>query len=132
MLQDKDGNRLFRTVIVRIVFPDAIFPPRTMVQHAGPRQGFSPDGIDDILMAVATRLDELYPWWEFRAVELRPEGRTAKYVFTFAGYRTAKPAEAPVPEFTQPQIAATLEPGAEKSLTPTEVGNTLAAPLSQE
>lgn len=87
MMKDKAGNRLFRKVTVKIVYPDAIFPTKTFVQHAGPKQGFNPDGIDDILMQTATRLDELYPWWEFKYVELAPQGRTARFVFTFAGYR---------------------------------------------
>lgn len=156
MLRDNEGNRLFRKVIVRIVFPDAIFPPKNFVQHAGPHQGFNPNGIDEILMNIADRLDQLYPWWEFRVVELAPEGRTAKYVFTFAGYRSGigKPVNAAAGQamadavrltdetiiqnhvdstFTQPQSAITLEPETEGSLTPTEiVGNTLAIPLSQE
>jgi len=91
MLRDKEGNRLFRKVTVKVIFPEAIFPPKTFVQHAGPRQGFGPDGIDDILMSVADKLEELYPFWEFKPLELTPEGRTARYVLTFAGYRATKP-----------------------------------------
>lgn len=135
MLKDAAGNRLFRKVVVRIIFPDAIFPPRVIAQHAGPHQGFGPDGIDNILMSVADKLDELYPWWEFRVVELAPEGRTAKYVFTFAGYRSVKPAAAPVPEFTQEPTTAestTLGPGPTELSTPAEAGNSVAAPLVQE
>ena len=123
MLRDKEGERLFRKVIVKVLFPEAIFPPKTFVQHAGPRQGFNPDGIDAILMSIADQLDTLYPWWQFRVIELAPEGRTMKYVFKFAGYRSTK--------IQPPTEAASLEPGAAAE-PPTEVGNALAIPLSQE
>ena len=102
MLRDKQGNKLFRKLLIKVVFPDKIFPDKTFMQHAGPHQGFGPSGVDEMLMQVADQLDTLYPWWDFKVVELKPEGRTAKYVFTFAGYRSVKPAAAPVPEFTQP------------------------------
>ena len=128
MLQDKDGNRLFRKVIVKIIFPDEIFPPKIITQRAGPHQGFGPSGIDDILMKIADNLDEKFPWWDFKVVALAPEGRTAKYVLTFAGYRSTK---------INPNAESnTLEPGTTKSITPTEakseVGNSLVVPLSQE
>lgn len=96
MLRDLKGNRLFRKVEVRIVFPDEIFPVKKMTQHAGPHQGFGAEGIDDLLMRTVDQLDTLYPWWEFKMVELAPVGRTARYVFTFAGYRAGQPVVAPV------------------------------------
>ena len=126
MLKDAKGHRLYRKVQIKVVFPDNIFPPKTFVQHAGPHQGFGTNGVDDMLMQVADKLDTLYPWWEFRAIELKPEGRTAKYVFTFAGYRSVKPADAPIQEFTPPtQEGSTLDPEAAESNAPTEVGNSL-------
>ena len=88
MLKDKAGNRLFRKVTIKIVYPDNLFPEKTYSHHAGPHQGFGPDGVDDLLMQTATRLDELYPWWEFRVVELTSVGRTARFVFTYAGPRS--------------------------------------------
>ena len=87
MLRDKEGNRLFRKMTVKVIFPDNIFPERTYVQHAGPHQGFGPEGVDAMLNDVADKLDELYPWWNFKPVELSPVGRTARFVFTFAGTR---------------------------------------------
>jgi len=95
VLRDKDGNRLFRKVTVRVIFPEAIFPPKTFIQHAAARQGFGPEGIDAMLMSIADQLETLYPFWDFRAQELAPEGRTARYVLTFAGYRAAP--SAPIP-----------------------------------
>lgn len=92
MLRDKAGNKLFRTVKVKVIFPDAIFPDKTFVQHAGPRQGFGPGGIDDILMQVADQLETLYPFWEFKAQEMLPAHRTARWLLTFAGYRATSPA----------------------------------------
>src|ERR1700681_4808274 len=92
MLRDKEGNRLFRKVKVKVVFPDAIFPDRNFINHAGPRQGFGPDDIDDILMQIADQLDTLYPFWEFKVHEMLPEHRTARYLMTFAGYRPISPA----------------------------------------
>ena len=128
MFRDKEGNRLFRKISVRVLFPDNIFPPRVISQHAGPHQGFGPAGIDDILMKIADQLDTLYPWWEFSPVELKPEGRTARYVFVFAGYRSTK--------INPIEDSTTLGPGTAERNTPievkSEVGNTPAVPLSQE
>lgn len=87
MLTDAKGNRIYRRIDIKIVFPDKILPDRKMSQRAEPHKGISPDGIDDLLMQTADQLDTLYPWWQFRVVELAPVGRTAKYVFTFAGNR---------------------------------------------
>lgn len=101
MLRDSKGNRLFRRVDIRIVFPDGIFPDKKLSQHAEPHKGFGPDGIDDLLMQTADQLDTLYPWWQFRFVELAPVGRTASYVFTFAGYRPSAFPEAKPEDFTQ-------------------------------
>jgi hypothetical protein len=129
MLRDKDGNRLFRTVKVKVVYPDKIFPDKTLVQHAGPHQGFGPNGIDDILMKLADQLDTLYPFWDFKAVELTPEGRTARYVFTFAGYRAVKVSAI---QDNPKEESTTLEPGVDGSSTPTEVGTPLAIPTPQE
>jgi hypothetical protein len=86
MLRDNAGNRLFRVVDIKIYFPDKIFPTRHLVNHAPPHKGYSGDNIDDMLMQVADRLNVLYPWWSFRMVELKPEGRRAYYAFNFAGY----------------------------------------------
>jgi hypothetical protein len=139
MLRDKEGNRLFRKVQVTAIFPDRIFLDKRFIQHAGPHQGFGPAGVHDILIRLVDHLETLYPFWEFRAVELTPEGRTARYVFTFAGY-TAPP---PSPEVViareneflrEPSNAEsiTLEPGVEGSITPTDVGIPLAVPTPQE
>ena len=38
-------------------------------------------------MDTTDKLDSLYPFWDFKLSELKPEGRTARYAFTFAGYR---------------------------------------------
>jgi hypothetical protein len=91
MLRDKQGNRLFRKMIVKVIFPDGIFPDRTYVQHAGPRQGFGPDGIDGMLENIAEQLDTLYPFWDFKPMEMAPEGRTIRFLFKFAGYRGPTP-----------------------------------------
>lgn len=90
MLKDAKGNRLYRTVKVRVVFPDNIFPEKIFSQHAGPHQGFGPDNIDTILESIADDLDTKFPWWEFTYIELAPEGRTARFTFKFAGYRATK------------------------------------------
>lgn len=87
MLRDKFGNKLFRAVKVKVIFPDRIFPDKIFVQHAGPRQGFGSDGIDEILMNIADQLDTLYPFWQFQMQEMTPEHRTARYLMTFVGYR---------------------------------------------
>jgi hypothetical protein len=146
MLRDKTGNRLFRTVKVRIIFPDAIFLPKTFVQHAGPHQGFGPNGIDEILMGIADQLETLYPFWDFKVSELAPEGRTARYVLTFAGYRATGNRIDPMREcstplqdlaaeifkHTPPTESSILTPGVVASspteIQPTESREVVAAP----
>ena len=118
MLRDKDGNRLFRRIEVKVIFPDKIFPERTYVQKAGPHQGFGPEGVDAMLNDVADKLDTLYPWWDFKPVELSPVGRTTRFVFTFAGTR-----EIPAP--TQPTDE-------DKALEPEMAGEILMPSLFQE
>lgn len=118
MLRDKTGNRLFRRVDIKIVFPDNIFPDKKLSQRAGPHQGFSPDGIDEILMNTADQLDTLYPWWDFKPIELASTGRTASFVFTFVGYRAAI-TQAPTKE-----ESSTLEPGVTVGTAPAEAGDT--------
>jgi hypothetical protein len=87
-LRDPKGNRLYRKVEIKIYFPENIFPMRRLVQHAEPHKGFGPEGIDDLLLQTADRLEELYPWWEFKYIPVVSTSRTATFVFTFAGYRT--------------------------------------------
>jgi hypothetical protein len=89
MAHDKAGNRIFRKVQVRVIFPDDIFPPKLFTQRAGPKQGFGDSGRAAMLDQIADQLDTLYPYWEFNLTELAPIGSTAKYVMTFAGYRRA-------------------------------------------
>jgi hypothetical protein len=91
MPHDKAGNRLFKKVQVKVIFPDAIFPPKLFVQRAGPKQGFGPSGIDEMLMKIADELETLHPYWDFRVIELYPFGSMARYVMSFAGYRNAVP-----------------------------------------
>lgn len=109
MLKDFAGNRLFRKMTVKVVFPDKIFPDRTYVQHAGPKQGFGPDGVQAMLDQIAEQLDTLYPWWDFTPVELKPVGRTTRFIIKFAGHRAVPPAS------TQPIAdSITLEPETEE------------------
>lgn len=100
MLQDKAGNRLFRKVTVKVIFPNKIFPPKTFISRAEPKKGISADGVSDILMQIADRLEQLYPFWEFRSIELTPVGRAARYVFDFAKYRAPAPAQVEMTDFT--------------------------------
>jgi hypothetical protein len=107
MLRDKSGNKLFRTMKVKVIFPEEIFPDKTFVQHAGPKQGFGPEGVDAFLMSITDQLDTLYPYWEFRAQEMLPEHRTARYLITFAGPRavipTNQPQDNPIADSTTPE-----------------------------
>jgi hypothetical protein len=103
MLRDKAGNKLFRAVKVRVIFPDNIFPDRNYTQHAGPKQGFGPDGIDQMLGQIADQLDTLYPFWEFQLQEMTPEHRTARYLMTFAGYRAVPAPTQPIADSTTPE-----------------------------
>lgn len=101
MLRDKTGNKLFRHVRVNIVYPKDTLPSETFTHRAGPRQGYSPGNIDDILLQTAGKLEELYPYWDFKLNELTPEGRTARYTLTVCGYRPVKPAAPKVEQCAQ-------------------------------
>jgi hypothetical protein len=131
MLRDKAGNKLFRKMKVKVLFPDDIFPPKIFLQHAGPKQGFGPDGIDQMLMNIADHLEQLYPFWEFKAQELSPEGRTARYSISFAGYRATPAAKIPPDEESN-----TITPEKPEDITEAAikaaVGNSLQELASQE
>jgi len=102
MLKDIHGDRLFRKVKVRVHFNDQIFPERNMIQHTPARQGFNEDGILAMLEGVTNQLDTLYPFWEFKLQELAPEGRTARFLIDFAGYRAVPAPNKPTTESTTP------------------------------
>ena len=95
MRTDKAGNKLYRKMTVKIIFPDGIFPDRNYLQHAGPKQGFGPEGVDQMLNQIADELDSLYPWWNFKPVELSPIGSTIRFAFIFAGNNPNYVAPAP-------------------------------------
>lgn len=109
MLTDKEGQKLFRRVEIKVIFPEKIFPPRTFRSKAGPHQGFNADGIADIQMQVADKLEELYPFWEFKVVKLVSRGRVARYVFTFAGYRATTPAQVDMSALNLPALEEVKE-----------------------
>jgi hypothetical protein len=108
MRKDKDGNKLARKVTVKVIFPDQLFPDRVYMQHAGPRQGFGPDGIDQMLNQIADELDSLYPWWQFKPVDLLRIGSTARFAFIFAGnnpnYKPPAPTIQPTTDSTTPEL----------------------------
>jgi hypothetical protein len=121
MLKDTKGNRLYRSVSIKIIFPDKIFPDRKLLQHAPPSRGFNDDSLDEIIGKVVDQLDTLYPFWEFKLLPLAHTPRQAKYVIAFAGYRAdviermkkeqEAAADAPVPENPEnPAQEATPEP----------------------
>lgn len=135
MLRGTDGQRLYRKVQIRVIFPDNIFEPKIYQQHAGPRQGFGEAAVLDMLLQVADQLETLYPYWDFQSVELTPIGRTARYVFNFAGYR-ASGADTKI-ESTNNTIypieeSTKLEPEASESTAPAEAGDSLAVLVPQE
>lgn len=87
MLRSKNGERLVRRIEVKIFFPKDTVKNQHAVWKSGPKQGYGPDGIDDILMQVADRLDQLYPWWDFKMVPVASSGRVAQYNFSVVGFR---------------------------------------------
>jgi hypothetical protein len=106
MRKDKAGNKLYRKMTVKVIFPDRLFPDRVYQQHAGPKMGFGPEGIDQMLNQIADELDSLYPWWEFKPCELLPIGATIRFAFIFAGnnpnYTPPAPKINPMTESTTP------------------------------
>jgi hypothetical protein len=136
MLRDKVGNRLYRRVEIKVVFPkDTGLKPNTMRQKSGPHQGFNSDGIDEMLMNVADRLDELYPWWEFKMVSVTAPPRTAKFVFAVAGYRAMPPEDAPIEEFSHELALPKMvddpqdNPSEQSSAPGSEAAQDVASPL---
>jgi hypothetical protein len=123
MLTDAKGNKMYRRIQIRICFPDNVLPSKLLVQRAPAHKGFNSTGIDEMLNNVADQLETLYPWWDFTSVELTPEGKTARFVFKFASYRAAVPADAVMPEFVNINLPL---PTDEESSAPTpemEAGN---------
>ena len=107
MLRDKSGNRLFRKMTVKVIYPDNIFPDRTYVQRAGSKQGLGPDGVASMLDQIAEQLDALYPFWDFTPIELAPEHRTIRFVFKFAGYRAVPAPPQPITDSNTPEPETT-------------------------
>ena len=124
MLRDKAGNKLFRRVEVRVLFPDNIFPPKTFVEKAGPHKGYSPDNIFEVQSKIADRLEELYPYWEFRVTELSPAGRTHRSVFNFAGY-LAVPVDTPMQDLAHQIFNEKPQTADSSNLTPALTGQVI-------
>ena len=112
MPNSKDGDRLYRRIKVRIVFPEKIFPDKDFLEKAPARKGFTSENVFEFLYKIADRLEELYPWWDFKYTELVPEGSTARYVFNFAGYRKVTAAQIQNP---QPTESSALDPATAES-----------------
>src|SRR5277367_1810064 len=107
MFRDKKGNRLFKLVEIEIHFPEKALPVKKMRQRAPAQQGFGPNGLDDLLMKVTDMLEEQFPWWEFKLVEMNPLGRTARYRFVGTGFNpNYKP---PVPTEKQASTTEVVE-----------------------
>ena len=137
-LRDKAGNRLYRRVEIRVIFPkDTGLKSNNMRQKAGPHQGFNGEGIDEMLMGVADRLDELYPWWEFKMVPVIAPNRTAKFVFSVVGYRAMPPEDSPVEEFSHELALPKMEddpqdnPSEESSAPGSEAAQDVASPSGE-
>jgi hypothetical protein len=111
MISDKKGNKLYRQVWIKVIFPEKIFQPKIFRSKAGPHQGFNPAGIADLQMQVADKLETLYPFWDFKSVELASRGRVARYVFTFAGYRAVQsaPQQVDMKDFTLPSMTESTD-----------------------
>lgn len=116
MLQDSKGHRLYRRVEIKVVFPKNTLPPKTVVQRAPAGKGINEEGINEILLAMADQLENLYPWWEFEYIEVTAPTRTARFVFSFKGYSTKNP---------QPTNSSTpaIGAGAEALASVVEAGN---------
>ena len=134
MRTDKAGNNLARKMTVKVIFPDEIFPDRVYKQHAGPKQGFGPDGVDQMLNQIADQLDELYPWWQFRPVDLSLIGSTIRFAFIFAGNNTNYVAPAPTINPTADSNTHGPETAEDTTLTAIKevVGTTLQDVSSQK
>lgn len=123
MLRSKEGDRLYRRIEVRIFFPPNTIPNAHVEWKSGPKQGYGPEGIDDILMQVADKLDTLYPWWDFKMTPIAPSGRVARYNFSVIGFR-AQPK--PGTEFPQFDTKPTSNNDDSSAATETAVGDSHA------
>lgn len=124
MLQDSKGNRLYRRLEIKVVYPESILDPETHVQKAPAHKGFSDENIHDALMSVADRLDALYPFWEFEPIELSSHGRVARFVFSFKGYRAASPQDNPNDDASKATAAEVVAvPEASNREVPTETAS---------
>jgi hypothetical protein len=114
MFRDRNGHRLFKRVEIEIHFPEKALPFKKIRQMAPAQQGFGPDGLDDLLMKVTDMLEEQFPWWEFKLVEMKPSGRVAKYHFMGVGFN---PNYKPPVQTPEQDVATKI---AEKGLLPME------------
>jgi hypothetical protein len=98
MKRDKSGERLWPDFRVRVVMPgqkDIIWRSR-----AGPRRGYTLDGIQTMLEQVAEHLEKQFPSVEFRMVELEPN----RFNFLYEGRK-----ESMAPIQTCPTISQSVK-----------------------
>ena len=66
-----NGERLYKSVLVTVVFPDNKKKVRNL-HRAAPGQGFNANAIQEILWQWATKVEQDFYPQEFRLVELGP------------------------------------------------------------
>lgn len=94
-MKDKAGQRCFRKVQITTVFPKDTLPDKSTVQVAPPNKAFNEEGIEQMLITIAARLEAACPQWDFNIIELSPLGQTARYVFRYSGIKMV-PSSVPI------------------------------------
>jgi hypothetical protein len=82
MRRDDKGNPLYRHVDIKVILPEGRKSIHQVV-HAPPRQGFHPDGIDEIVSKTIEQLDARFKYWNFRMIQ---RGANA-FTFVYDGLR---------------------------------------------
>jgi hypothetical protein len=82
-VRDKKGNRLFKQIRIKVVFPPKTFPTRIQCLRAPEGKCFNDSGLSEVLDKVADKLDSDFPMWEFRLVQLPSIGNTIAFNFIY-------------------------------------------------
>ena len=84
-MKAKTGEILYKKIVVKVIFPPKTFPVRRFSFHTPAGLAYNSVGIDGALNEVATKLDTLFPMWDFRLAELKPIGNTIAFNYVYCG-----------------------------------------------
>lgn len=76
-MKDARGNKLYRNVDIKIVYPDG--RKEKLPIRVTPRSAFSAETFETMIEDIIERLDNQFPYWDFRLVSRGPAAATFVY-----------------------------------------------------